>query len=158
MRRSATLSVADRELIASYVSQQNNCQFCYQSHTACAKEIGNATLVHEVIEAGKFDRLSPKMMALLDIAGAVAKLNRPYLPSVIEYAKTLGATDQEIHDAVFISAFFCMCNRYVDGLGTTFIPGEPEEGGRSLAKYGYLMSVRRFVSEILPKMWSEFWG
>ena len=28
-----------------------------------------------------------------------------------------GATDREIHDTVLIAAVFCMCNRYVDGLG-----------------------------------------
>ena len=34
------------------------------------------------------------------------------------YAYAEGATDLEIHDTVLISAVFCMCNRYVDGLAT----------------------------------------
>jgi hypothetical protein len=36
----------------------------------------------------------------------------------IEKAKSLGATDLEIHDTVLIAAVFCMFNRYVDGLDT----------------------------------------
>jgi hypothetical protein len=36
----------------------------------------------------------------------------------IQKARSLGATDLEIHDTVLIAAAFCMFNRYVDGLGT----------------------------------------
>jgi hypothetical protein len=72
---------------------------------------------------------------------------------MVQECKEWGATDSEIHDTVFIASFFNMCNRYVDGLGTTFKPEEAVEGGKGLAKYGYLMSVRRFFGEILPKLW-----
>ena len=43
-------------------------------------------------------------------------------PSQIEKVKNEGATDKEIHDTVLIAAFFCMCNRYVDGLATNAHP------------------------------------
>ena len=38
--------------------------------------------------------------------------------------KKAGATDTEIHDTVLIAALFCLCNRYVDGLGT-YCPQDP---------------------------------
>jgi hypothetical protein len=31
----------------------------------------------------------------------------------------------EIHDTVLIAAFFCLCNRYVDGLAT-WTPEDPD--------------------------------
>jgi hypothetical protein len=42
----------------------------------------------------------------------------------IARARTLGATDLEIHDTVLIAAVFCLCNRYVDGLAT-WAPDDP---------------------------------
>lgn len=158
MRRERVLSPGQRELIASFVSKLNECKFCCDSHTACTKEYLGEELVDEVIRACNVEVLPMKMRSLLVIAACVQGLDRAELPKAIYSAKSLGATDEEIHDTVLVTAFFSMCNRYVDGLGTTFQHGEPEEGGRSLAKYGYTMGVRRFFREVLPKLWSRFWG
>jgi uncharacterized peroxidase-related enzyme len=157
-RERAGLSPGQRELIASFVSKLNDCKFCCDSHTACAKEYLGDELVDEVIRQCNAEVLPEKFRALLCIAAAVQGLDRNTLPRVVAQAKELGASDEEIHDTVLVTAFFCMCNRYVDGLGTTFQTGEPEEGGRSLATYGYTMGIRRFFREVLPKMWSRFWG
>jgi hypothetical protein len=62
--------------------------------------------------------VSEKMKALLSIAGSVQKGGKHVTAEQIEKAKSLGATDLEIHDTVLIAAAFCMFNRYVDGLGT----------------------------------------
>jgi alkylhydroperoxidase/carboxymuconolactone decarboxylase family protein YurZ len=62
--------------------------------------------------------LSDKLKALLTIAGSVQKGGKNVTSHQIEKAKSLGATDMEIHDTVLIAAAFCMFNRYVDGLGT----------------------------------------
>jgi uncharacterized peroxidase-related enzyme len=160
MRRPSTLSVGERELIAAYVSRINECQFCYRSHKACAEEFLDPKLVDDIVERGDYDSslLSKKMLSLLFLANCIqagpadhsGRWSMRYMH--IERAKDHGATDQEIHDTVAIAAFFSLCNRYVDGLGTTFVPGEETEGGRGLAKYGYLMTIRRFFGDILPKM------
>lgn len=156
MRRPSTLTVGERELIAAFASRVNECQFCYRSHKSCAFETyARPDHVVEFLERENSEVLSPKLQALMVIVAHVCYLNRDDLPETISYAKSLGATDQEIHDTVAITAFFNMCNRYVDGLGTTYKPGEEIEGGKSLAKYGYLMTVRRFVGEILPQMFSK---
>ena len=158
MRRKRGLSIGERELIGAFVSKMNDCQFCRDSHTACAKQyLGNA-LVEQVIEECDSEVLSMKMRALLTVAVHVQDLNREDLPAAIEAAKIHGATDEEIHDAVLVTSFFSMCNRYVDGLGTTFRYGEPEQGGVGLARYGYTMGIRRFFREVLPKMWNKFWS
>ena len=62
--------------------------------------------------------LSPKLKALLTIAGSVQKGGKFVTTEQVEHAKTVGATDKEIHDTVLIAAAFCMFNRYVDGLNT----------------------------------------
>lgn len=159
MRRPrAGLSVGERELIASFVSNLNECKFCTDSHTACAEQYLDSGTVREVIRNYNSEVLPLRMQGLLSVAACVQGLNRDQLAIQVGVAKELGATDEELHDTVLVAAFFSMCNRYVDGLGTTFKPGEPEEGGRGLYKYGYIFGFRRFFGEVLPKVWSKFWS
>ncbi len=158
MRRPRGLSIGERELIAAFVSKLNRCNFCYQSHAACAKEFLDPTFVSEVCLYHTSTGISNKMRSLLHVAMDVRSLDRELLEISIGEAKVAGATDEEIHDTVLVTAFFSMCNRYVDGLGATFKESEPEQGGISLAKYGYTMGVRRFFREVLPKMWHKFWS
>ncbi len=61
---------------------------------------------------------SEKLKALLVIAGQVQRGGKHVTPEAVAQARTLGATDEEIHDTVLIAAAFCMYNRYVDGLAT----------------------------------------
>ncbi|HKG07469.1 MAG TPA: hypothetical protein VKB19_13460 [Pedobacter sp.] len=116
-----TLTRGERELIGTYVSYLNDCFFCQNVHGALAGHYLNCNI--DQIDAIKQDfagsaDLSGKMKALLNIAGSVQKGGKAVTEEQIALARTEGATDQEIHDAVLISASFCMFNRYVDGLGT----------------------------------------
>lgn len=151
------LSVGERELIASFVSKLNECRFCCDSHSSCTAEYLGQDVVNQVIYQQNSEVLSEKMQSLLAVAACIQALDRNQLAIQVSIAKGQGATDEEIHDTVLVTSFFSMCNRYVDGLGTTFQMGEPEEGGRGLAKYGYIFGIRRFIGEVLPKLWSKFW-
>lgn len=133
------LSSGERELIASYVSHLNDCEFCHLSHTAAANvHFGdNGDTVRCVIENLETANISAKMKSLLRIAGKVQKSGKLVTSQDIDEAKSQGANDEEIHDAVLVAAAFCMFNRYVDGLGT--IPAQKEEYlemGQRMAK-GY---------------------
>lgn len=135
------LTSGERELIASYVSKLNECNFCHYSHGAAAsqhlKDDGN-TIQCLVIDSESAP-VSDKMKALLQIAEKVQKSGRDVQPGDIKSARQAGATDEDVHDTVLISAAFCMYNRYVDGLGTS----EPEDRneyhdmGERLARIGY---------------------
>ena len=141
LRGPSSLSSGEREMIASYVSYQNNCHFCHTSHGAAAAHHfdGDLSLIDDIKQDFKNTDISPKLRALLDIAAKVQKSGREVQESDIDKAKEEGATDREIHDTVLIAAAFCMYNRYVDGLGT-WAPEEKEaydETGRRLAHEGY---------------------
>lgn len=118
LRSDEGLSMADRELIATHVSYLNDCFYCQQSHGAIAVCYlnGNNDLVEQVKKDYINADVSDKLKALLTIAGSVQKGGKYVTPEQIETAKTLGATDKDIHDTVLIAAAFCMFNRYVDGL------------------------------------------
>ncbi|HVX50741.1 MAG TPA: carboxymuconolactone decarboxylase family protein [Chitinophagaceae bacterium] len=115
-----TLSRGERELIATYVSSLNDCFFCQNIHGAIAGHYLNCDI--PAIDAVKVNYeatpLSPKLKALLAIAGSVQRGGKHVTATQVEYARTQGATDKEIHDTVLIAAAFCMFNRYVDGLAT----------------------------------------
>ncbi len=115
-----TLSRGDREMIGAYVSSQNDCFFCQNVHGAMAQHYYGSDM--PFIDGIKKDYqnagISDKLKALLSIAGSVQKGGKFVTKEQVEYAKSLGATDKEIHDTVLIAAAFCMFNRYVDGLNT----------------------------------------
>jgi len=137
-----SLTPAERELIATYVSSQNDCYFCQTSHgAAAAAHLGNrADAVDQVKNDFLLADISDKLKALLVIAGQVQRGGKHVSAESIQKAQTLGATDLEIHDTVLIAAAFCMYNRYVDGLAT-WQPLDPmmyANMGEHLATHGYL--------------------
>jgi uncharacterized peroxidase-related enzyme len=135
-----SLTSGERELIATYVSSQNNCHFCQSSHGAAAAcLLGDASVVEQVKTNFLAAPVSPKLKALLVIAGKVQQDGKLVTAADVETARRLGATDLEIHDTVLIAAAFSMYNRYVDGLGT-WQPRDPElyaRMGKHLADEGY---------------------
>jgi uncharacterized peroxidase-related enzyme len=118
LRTSDSLSRADRELIAMYVSSLNDCFYCNHSHgeIAVCYLNGNRDLVDAVRQDYKEAAISEKLKSLLQIAGKVQQSGKAVLPEDISKARQQGATDRDIHDTVLIAAAFCMMNRYVDGL------------------------------------------
>lgn len=120
LRDENTLTRGERELIATYVSHLNDCFFCQNAHGGIAQHYLQCDINY--LDAIKADPeampISDKLKALLAIAASVQKGGKHVTPAQIERARNLGASDLEIHDTVFIAAFFCFCNRYVDGLGT----------------------------------------
>jgi uncharacterized peroxidase-related enzyme len=135
-----SLTPGERELIASYVSSRNECHFCQASHSAAASShLGDPAVVERVKTDFLSAPVSPKLKALLAIAGKVQQDGKLVTSADVEAARKQGATDIEIHDTVLIAAAFCMFNRYVDGLGT-WQPHDPEmyaQMGKHLADQGY---------------------
>jgi len=149
LRGPSTLSSADRETIAAYVSSRNDCRFCQLSHSAAAAEhLGGQDAHYALIDAVKANpdsaAISPKLRALLHIAGKVQQGGKHVAADDIAAARAHGATDLEIHDTVLIAAAFCMYNRYVDGLAT-WQPEEPaayRPMGKRMAHEGYVAPPR----------------
>ena len=138
----STLTPGERELIATYVSSQNDCYVCQTSHgAAAAAQLGKESgLVDQIKRDFLRSPVSDKLKALLGIAGQVQQGGKQVTAESLENARKRGATDLEIHDTVLIAAAFCMYNRYVDGLGT-WQPRDPEmysSMGEHLAAHGYV--------------------
>jgi uncharacterized peroxidase-related enzyme len=150
MRGPGTLTLAERELIGTYVSAQNDCLYCQTIHGAVAAHyLGATEEQEELVQRIKCDpstaAISPKLKALLKIAGHVQQGGNHVTADDIVQARLQGVTDLEIHDTVLIAANFCMMNRYVDGLAT-WTPEDPDfyrQRAASLANHGYVGSATR---------------
>ena len=145
LRGPHTLSPGERELIATFVSSQNDCGYCQTIHGAIAAHHlhGDEELVASVKADPEQAAISDKLKALLVIAGKTAEGGKHVTTADIARARQHGATDLEIHDTVLIAAVFCMCNRYVDGLAT-WAPEDPDfyrARAAVIAEHGYTSST-----------------
>ena len=149
LRGPNTLTPAERELIATFVACRNSTVYCHSSHGAIAAAHlgGNEELVRQVKADYTQAGISPKLKALLAIAGKVQQDGKLVTTADVEAARKEGATDLEIHDTVLIAAAFSMYNRYVDGLGT-IQPTDPafyRERGARVARDGYVAVSEEYL-------------
>ena len=140
LRGPHSLSPGERELIATFVSAQNDCRYCQTIHGAiAAHHLEDERVVAQVKDDFRQAPVSDKLKALLVIAGKTARGGKHVEAEDIARARQEGATDLEIHDTVLIAAAFCMFNRYVDGLAT-WAPDDPafyRQRAALVAEHGY---------------------
>jgi len=119
LRGTSSLTRAERELIATVVSNGNQCKFCSAAHAATVDMLlGESETCAAVKTDISLAPVSEKMKALLTIADRVREDGKLVTAAHIAAAKVAGATDIEIHDTVLIAGLFCLYNRYVDGMAT----------------------------------------
>jgi len=142
LRGDNTLGRGERELIAAYVSNLNDCMFCQASHSSfAALQLDGGMAVVEQVKCDPASApISDKLRALLAIAARVQQNGKLVTTEDVEAARAEGATDVEIHDTVLIAAAFSMFNRYVDGLATVTPVGDElyDPMGRRMASEGYV--------------------
>ena len=97
-----TLTRGEREMIGAYVSSLNDCFFCQNVHGAMAQYYFECDMqfIDDIKRDYTSTPISEKLKALLSIAGSVQKGGKYVTADQIAAAKTLGATDKEIHDTV----------------------------------------------------------
>jgi uncharacterized peroxidase-related enzyme len=155
LRGPHSLTPGERELIATYVSTQNDCEYSQTIHGAIAAHHlnGNEDLVVKVKGDFASAAISDKLKALLVIAGKTAQGGKHVTAADVAQARSLGASDLEIHDTVLIAAVFCLCNRYVDGLAT-WAPRDPEfyrQRAALVAEHGYAHSALAASAAATPR-------
>ena len=141
----ATLTRAERELLATAVSAGNDCFYCMDSHGAFAGELlrrANAAQVDALVDgikSGGSAGVDAKMTALLHLARVVRKNPRDVTREDVTRAVEAGATDADTQLAVLIASAFCMYNRMVDGLRAQTPPSPEAYRARAaeIAEHGY---------------------
>lgn len=126
LRGDSPLSVAQRELIAAYVSGLNSCAFCFGAHVLMARVFG---ISPQTIDALLADPdTAPVDPAMKPVLAYVAKLTKT--PSLMTEADAravyeAGWTEQALFDAIQTCALFNFMNRILEGTGISAYPMDP---------------------------------
>jgi uncharacterized peroxidase-related enzyme len=138
MRGPSAWSVADRELMAAYVSTVNESVFCIAAHTATA---GQAYQDPETVQAALTDldsapingglRATLRMLGKLTPTGSVSAAD-------MQDVLSAGVSPEQVRDALAVCAAFSVTNRLADAFGFELLsPAAFETGARYLLKRGY---------------------
>ncbi len=146
----ATLTRAQREMIAEAVSAANDCFFCMDSHgehaNALLERSGETELAPllDAIKVGSAEGLDARMRALLHVARVVRGDARELTADDVATARDAGATDADVQLAVLIAAGFSMYNRMVDGFRARTAPSTEAYRDRAgeIAEHGYAAPSR----------------
>lgn len=113
------LSRRHKEMIATYVSRQNSCPYCADSHGALLGAQGGSP---EMICALQEDDLNIQLftsaeLALLNFAGKVNANSSAVSRADVEAAMRVGWSEMQVAEAVHIAALFAAFNRVANGFG-----------------------------------------
>ena len=138
MRGPSKWSVADRELMAAFISKINECTFCIGAHTATStRAYRDSVKVDAVLSDLETAPIEEPLRATLRMLG---KLTREHSVDADDMRAVLdaGTSKEQIKDALAVCFAFNTTNRLADAFGF-FVPG-PEAfkaGAKFLLKRGY---------------------
>lgn len=138
MRGPSPFSVAERELIAAYVSGVNSCGYCHGVHTVTAEACGipQGAVPAAVIDldaAPVAENLRPVLRYVGKLTRTPAELTRADAEEVL----AAGWDESALHSAVMVCALFNFMNRMVEGHGITAGPDYFAKSGQRLKDVGY---------------------
>ncbi|WP_454197161.1 carboxymuconolactone decarboxylase family protein [Nocardia sp. Marseille-Q1738] len=138
MRGPSAWSVADRELMAAFVSKVNECTFCIGAHTATAGQAyQNEAKVRAVLTDLESAPIEEGLRATLRMLG---KLTREATVAAEDMREVLsaGVTRQQVEDALAVCAAFNTTNRLADAFDFEQLsPAGFEAGAKYLLERGY---------------------
>lgn len=138
MRGASNWSVAERELMAAYVSKVNNCPFCIGAHTATATQAsGNEMMVAAALADVESAPVAEGLRATLRM---LSKLTRDGNLSVDDMRAVLetGVSRNQVEDALAICYAFNVTNRLANAFGFELMTPEGfQAGARYLLRRGY---------------------
>jgi uncharacterized peroxidase-related enzyme len=138
MRRPSPFTVAERELIAAYVSGVNACGYCHGVHAKTAEAFG---VPPGTLEAALADLdsspVEEKLRPVLRYVGKLTATPAKVTKADAEAVFAAGWDEQALYDAVLVCALFNFMNRMVDGLGVRADESYFAKSGNRLHELGY---------------------
>lgn len=123
LRDPSPLTVAERELIAAYVSGLNACHFCHGAHVLAARAYGiDEALFEELMADPQSSSVDPRLKPLLAFVGKLTRTPDRIAPSDAQAVYDAGWDERALFDAVSVCALFNMMNRIVLGSGIVSDP------------------------------------
>ena len=138
MRGPSAWSVADRELMAAYVSKANDCAFCIGAHTATATQASHdEPRVAAVLADLDTAPIEEPLRATLRMLGTLTRTGTVTADDMRQ-AFDAGATSAQLADALAVGAAFNLTNRLSDAFGFELLSQKGyDAGAKFLLKRGY---------------------
>ena len=137
-------SVAQRELIAAFVSATNACQYCTGSHTAVAVEFGVeedlVTSLQSDIDSAKVDE---NFKPILKFVKKLTLEPTKMVQSDADKVFSAGWSERALYEAILVCCTFNFMNRFVEGLGLGVFPEQFSMAGKMLSQ-GYDKMFEKF--------------
>jgi len=138
MRGPASLTRAQRELIAAYTSAVNVCESCYGMHSATAEALGVderwlTRLIVDIDTAPVPAKLKPILRFVRKLTRSPARVRQEDVTAIF----VEGWDEDAFYHVVSICALFNYYNRLIEGYGVKPSPEYRKRVGERLAEHGY---------------------
>ena len=138
LRGESPFTIAERELMAAYVSGVNACQYCHGAHTAAAKQFGVAEqLISDLLTNLATAAIEPRMVPVLNYVRKLTLTPTQMTQADADAVYEAGWSERALYDAVQICCLYNFMNRFVEGIGLTPIPEQFEMEGRLIKEGSY---------------------
>ena len=118
LRGESEWSVAERELMAAFVSGLNACQFCHDTHRIVAELHGiDAGVLETLVTDTAHASVSPPLAAVLAYLRKLTQTPSRMTDADARAVFNAGVSEQALYDAITICALFNFMNRIVEGCG-----------------------------------------
>lgn len=123
LRHPAPLTVAERELIAAFVSGINACGYCYGAHRIIAESFGlEESVIRSAISEPDMPRVPARMRPILRFADKLTRAPSSIRAVDRDAVLAAGWTEEALYYVVLTCALFNFMNRVVDGMGIVTSP------------------------------------
>lgn len=160
LRDPSPLTVAQRELIAAYVSGINACTFCHGAHVVAAEAFGIDPALFDGLMADlESSAVDEKMKPLLAYVGKLTATPSRMVEADAASVYAAGWDEQALFDAISVCALFNFMNRIVEGSGIKSNPldGDKAEMTARMKRMGG-ESVSPFQAERSYSKLAQLWG
>jgi uncharacterized peroxidase-related enzyme len=125
MHQPCPISAGLRELIATYTSSLNQCEFCMKAHAAvAAKLLGDESLVWSVVRNLDASALPEAEKALLRFVRKVTLAPASITVEDTQHLNSLGWDDAALFYAISACALFNFYNRWISASGVNPVSDE----------------------------------
>ncbi len=123
LRGPSPLSVAERELLAAYVSGLNACGFCTGAHRAIAEVHGvDPDLLDRLLADPATPEVEPRLLPLLAYVRKLTLAPTSLRDGDAAAVYAAGWSERALFDAISVCALFNFMNRIVEGSGVVTSP------------------------------------
>ena len=137
-------TIAQRELLAAFVSGTNACKYCAGAHTAKAMEFGvEEELISSLLDDIDLSGVEDKMKPIFKFVKKLTLDPTKMIQSDADDVFNAGWSERALYDAIIICCTWSFMNRFVEGLGLSVIPEQFAMEGKMLHA-GYDMIFNKF--------------